>query len=160
MQLCLKKKFHFKGVILMSNFICNECGAIYIDNGAKGYETKQCKTTSELIKNLIKKNEQLHMEICALNTANSAIQNAAKFEVDAAVQQVKRMQEDLQKAMDNYTQLDLLRIKNEKLNQQTLEEVGKMLETIIETNNIEPIQTNLKKILQRIKGALCITLNK
>lgn len=144
----------------MSNYRCEACGAIYIDNGAKGYKTTQCKTTAELIKKLMKENEQLHMKVCALNTANSAIQNATKFEVDAAVQQVKRMQGEVQKAMDNYTQLDLLRIKNEKLNQQTLEEVAKMLETVIETNNIEPIQTNLKLILQRIKGAECITQNK
>jgi len=40
----------------MSNFQCESCGAVYIDNGIKGYEIKQCKTTAELVKSLNKKN--------------------------------------------------------------------------------------------------------
>lgn len=36
----------------MSNFQCESCGAVYIDNGITGYETKQCKTTADVIKGL------------------------------------------------------------------------------------------------------------
>lgn len=39
----------------MSNYRCNECGAIYIDNGIKGYKTIQSKTTDELITHLKQK---------------------------------------------------------------------------------------------------------
>lgn len=46
----------------MSNYICEACGATYIDNGAKGYETTQCKTTSELISSLENKIKVLENE--------------------------------------------------------------------------------------------------
>ena len=39
----------------MSNYRCNECGAIYIDNGIKGYKIIQSKTTDELITHLKQK---------------------------------------------------------------------------------------------------------
>ena len=39
----------------MSNFQCESCGAVYIDNGITGYETKQCKTTADVIKGLNEK---------------------------------------------------------------------------------------------------------
>lgn len=39
----------------MSNFQCESCGAVYIDNGITGYETKQFKTTADVIKGLNEK---------------------------------------------------------------------------------------------------------
>lgn len=39
----------------MSNFQCESCGAVYIDNGITGYETKQCQTTADVIKGLNEK---------------------------------------------------------------------------------------------------------
>ena len=53
----------------MSNYMCEACGAIYIDNGAKGYETRQCKTTSELIESLENKIKVLEKENVVFKTA-------------------------------------------------------------------------------------------
>lgn len=63
----------------MSNFICNECGAIYIDNGAKGYSTNKAETTAELIKSLqekIKLQQKMYENInCLLNEQEEVNQN-------------------------------------------------------------------------------------
>lgn len=43
----------------MSNFICEMCGAVYIDEGQKGYKRTQNETTAELVKSLNDRNKLL-----------------------------------------------------------------------------------------------------